>query len=247
MNELKKIIKQLLLDSKIDKADIELIEKEESLDPFSTEGRFLAFLLSKQKISLSKYNKIAEEFCVRHRDLNKYLYLFDMAPRTFGQTWGEQHIKKLFPEFIKATKKNLSNLYPSFDGEFDLWIDGIRVEVKACRANSTSTKKSLSSRAYSHEDAINKSFKYHYQQLKPSCCDVFIWIGVCKDQLLYWVLTSKELQETGKLGSQHRNENTGKSGVEVFEGQVFMTEEELSKFAVNECDILETVKAKGGK
>lgn len=60
-------------------------------------------------------------------------------------------------------------------------------------------------------------------------------------------MTSKELQETGKLGSQHRNENTGKSGVEVFEGQVFMTEEELSKFAVNECDILETVKAKGGK
>lgn len=141
MNELKNIIKQLLHDSKIDKADIELIEKEESLDPFSTDGRFLAFLLSKQKLSLSEYNKIAEEFCVRHRDMNKYLYLFDMAPRTFGQTWGEQHIKKLFPEFIKATKKNLSNLYPSFDGEFDLWIDGIRVEVKACRANSTSTKK----------------------------------------------------------------------------------------------------------
>lgn len=33
--------------------------------------------------------------------------------------------------------------------------------------------------AYLHSEATTNSFKYHYQQLKPSCCDVFIWIGVC--------------------------------------------------------------------
>lgn len=65
--------------------------------------------------------------------------------------------------------------------------------------------------------------------------------------MIYWVLTSEELQKTGKLGSQHRNENTGVAGVEVFEGQVFMTEEELSPFLVDEKDILETVRQKGRK
>ena len=73
---------------------------------------------------------------------------------------------------------------------------------------------------------------------------MFIWIGTCLDKLLYWVLTSEELKSTGKLGSQHRNENTGIAGAEVFEGQVFMTEEELAPFLVEENDILDTVRRK---
>ena len=96
-----------------------------------------------------------------------------------------------------------------------------------------------------HSVAIANGFKYHYKQLKPSCCDVFIWIGVCRDELIYWVLTSEELQRTGKLGSQHRNENTGIAGAAVFEGQVFMTEEELRPFLVSEKDVLNVVKKKG--
>ena len=65
------------------------------------------------------------------------MYLFDMAPRTFGEIWGENHVLQLFPEFVKATKEKLMFQYPGFDGEFDLLLDGIRVEVKACLANST--------------------------------------------------------------------------------------------------------------
>ena len=61
------------------------------------------------------------------------------------------------------------------------------------------------------------------------------------------MLTSEELQQTGKLGSQHRNENTGIEGAEVFEGQVFMTEEELKHFLVSEDEILVKVKEKGNK
>lgn len=168
-----------------------------------------------------------------------------MAPRTYGQTWGEQHIRSLFSEFTKATKENLIGEYPNFDGEFDLWIDGIRVEVKACRANLEKGKGNLASRAYLHSEAKTAGFKYHYQQLKPSCCDVFIWIGTCRDELIYWVITSDELRSTGKLGPQHRNENTKVDGVEVFEGQVFMTEEELAPYRVEEKDILTIVKQKG--
>lgn len=241
MKELQKQLDMLLKQSGVDDSVIEVIMKEKAVFPFSIEGRMLAYLLATQTITYDKYMELHNEYAKR----NQYLYLLDMAPRTFGETWGEKHILELFPEFMKATKENISLFYPEFDGEFDLWLAGIRVEVKACRANSTKTGGNLASRAYLHSEAKANSFKYHYQQLKPSCCDVFIWIGVCRDDLIYWVLTSDELQKTGKLGSQHRNENTGVAGVEVFEGQVFMTEEELSPFLVEEKDVLNEVKRKG--
>lgn len=243
MKELRKQLEALLRQSGGDENTIDLIKNENTVFPFSKEGRILAYLLATQTIDYEKYMELNNEYIKR----NRYLNLFEMAPRTFGETWGEKHILSLFPEFVKATKENISSFYPDFDGEFDLWLNGIRVEVKACRANNTKTGESLASRAYLHSEATTNSFKYHYQQLKPSCCDVFIWIGVCRDDLLYWVLSSDELQKTGKLGSQHRNENTGTANVEVFEGQVFMTEEELKAFCVEEKDILNAVRKKGSK
>lgn len=241
MKELRKQIEILL--EKTDKKEevLKAISKEKLIFPFSLENSKLAFLLGNGILSYEEYVTISKEYSKR----NKYLELYDMAPRTFGQTWGEAHILKLFPEFIGATKESVEEEYREFDGEFDLWLDGsIRVEVKACRANAKG-KGSLASRAYLHKEAEENSFKYHFQQLKPTCCDVFIWIGVCRDKLIYWVLTSQELHETKKLGPQHRNENTKVEGVEVFEGQVFMTEEELETFFVEEKDILSVVRRKG--
>lgn len=243
MKELREKIEYLLQNSDGDKAIVESIRKETSIEPFGTESNMLAYLLSIGKISFEDYLAMSNEYKERVQKNNPYLYLFDMAPRTFGQTWGEQHIMRLFPQFIKAAKQNLLQVYPSFDGEFDLWLDGIRIEVKACRANNRNKNGSLSSRAYSHEEALKENYQYHFQQLKPSCCDVFIWIGVCKDVLLYWVLTSAQLCQTGKLVSQHRREHTDAANDEVFEGQVFMTEEELLPFSVKETNLLAKVKS----
>lgn len=243
MKELNAAIDRLLKTTSGDTETIEAIKTEKTLYPFSTANRLLNYFLSLGELSYDEFSALSTSYSQR----NKYLDLYDMAPRTYGQTWGEQHIRSLFPEFIKATKENVSSEYPSFDGEFDLWLKGIRIEVKACRANYEKGKGSLASRAYLHSEAKAAGFKYHYQQLKPSCCDVFIWIGTCRDELIYWVLTSQELLSTGKLGSQHRNENTGIAGTGVFEGQVFMTEEELKPFLVEEKDILKAVLQKGAK
>lgn len=243
VKELKKEIEKLLRKTKGDMDIIKEIKCAKALFPFSTESNLLAYFMSIGELSYEELFALATSYSQR----NKYLELYDMAPRTYGQTWGEQHIRTLFPRFIKATKENVSSEYPSFDGEFDLWLDGIRIEVKACRANCERGKGSLASRAYLHSEAKEAGFKYHYQQLKPSCCDVFIWIGTCRDELIYWVLTSQELLDTGKLGPQHRNENTGVDGAEVFEGQVFMTEDELEPFLVEEKDILKVVLEKGAK
>ena len=243
MKKLREKIEYLLQNSDGDKAVVESIRNESFEEPFGTENVLMAYLLSIGEISFEEYLAMQHEYNERNRGNNPYLYLFDMAPRTFGQTWGEQHIVQIFPQFVKATKQNLLHAYPSFDGEFDLWLDGIRIEVKACRANDTTRKGSLSSRAYSHEEAQRMNFQYHFQQLKPSCCDVFIWIGVCKDVLLYWVISSKQLRQTGKLVSQHRRERSDSASDEVFEGQVFMTEEELLPFSIEEADLLAEVRS----
>lgn len=243
MKELRTEIDKLMKKTKGQAEAIRSILEDKSLYPFSQESALLAYFLSIGELTFDTYSKLNTEYCKR----NQYLHLYDMAPRTYGQTWGEQHIRSLFPELVKATKKDLSKIYPNFDGEFDLWLDGIRIEVKAARANDQKGEGSLASRAYLHSEAKAANFKYHFQQLKPSCCDVFIWIGTCRDELIYWVLTSDELVQTNKMSSQHRNENTGIEGTEIFEGQVFMTEEELAPFHVEENEILTIVRQKAGR
>lgn len=242
MKELRTEIDKLMKKTNGKAETIRSILEEKSLYPFSQEGALLAYFLSIGELTFDTYSRLNSEYCKR----NQYLHLYDMAPRTYGQTWGEQHIRSLFPELVKATKKDLSKIYPNFDGEFDLWLNGIRIEVKAARANDQRGEGSLASRAYLHSEAKAANFKYHFQQLKPSCCDVFIWIGTCRDELIYWVLTSDELVQTNKMSPQHRNENTGIEGAEIFEGQVFMTEEELAPFHVEENEILTIVRQKAG-
>lgn len=244
MKELYDKLEYFVENSGSNKSIIATIRGEKAIAPFTTENKLMAYLLSIGAMTFQDYENLSHEFAKRYQEQNRYLDLFEMAPRTFGQTWGEKHIHKLFPQLLKATKSALATEYPNFNGEFDLWYSGIRIEVKACRANNILTKGSLSSRAYSYEEAQKHNFKYHFQQLKPSCCDIFIWIGVCKDKLLYWILTSKELQQTGKLCPQHRNENTGRKKDDVFEGQVFMTEQELETFFTEENDIFNVILAK---
>jgi hypothetical protein len=61
---------------------------------------------------------------------NQYLSLYGLAPRIFGQIWGEQHLRDLDPRFQQARKA----VDPEYEGQYDLWIEGVRVEVKAARA-----------------------------------------------------------------------------------------------------------------
>lgn len=245
MKQLREQIKKIIEEANIKPEIIEEIKKERSISIFSTEGRILTYLLSKNIITYEKYLEISNDFS--HR--NKYWELYEMGPRPFGQIWCENHIHELFPEFIKANKKNMASRYLEFQGEFDLWLDGIRVEIKASKAagDDKTKKESIANRAYSRSEANENSFKYHFQQVKPKCADVFICIGVCKAEIIYWVITSKELVETDKLSSQHRNENTGIKGIGVYEGQFFATEEKLKPYLVEQEEILDVVKKVCGR
>ena len=213
---------------------IEKASGEKSVFPFSSIGKVMAYLLAAGVISYEEYLKLSMEYTER----NKYLYLFDMAPRTFGETWGEKHILSLIPEFEKATKKNLAHLYPDFDGEFDLWYEGIRIEVKASRAVKRKSGDSLIIKALSSDST--SGFDMNFQQIKPACCDVFVWIAVWRDKIRYWVLSSSEVKENPYYSvGQHRG-NTG-------EGQLWLTEKNINDFDCYEVgvrDILDKIMQK---
>ena len=197
----------------------EILDKLYTVYPFNKFEYIISHLIAKGIITLQEYLDIRARYLKR----NKYLYLFEMAPRTFGETWGQRHLMELVPEFEVPSRL----IDPSFTGEYDLWLEGIRVEVKASRAvrkkgGSTLAEKALSSKSSS-------KFDMNYQQLKPACCDVFVWIAVWRDKIDYWVMSSIDVQNNPHFSNQHRASQLSDTGG-VVEGQIHINERNYVDF-----------------
>ena len=82
MRELHNQLDLLLKQSGGDKKTFEVMKGERDVFPFSIEGRILAYLLDTKTITFEQYMQLHNEYARR----NQYLYLFEMAPRTFGET-----------------------------------------------------------------------------------------------------------------------------------------------------------------
>lgn len=179
--------------------------------PFNEYEFIIMFLRDKGVLTFADYDKLRTNYV----SANKYLELFELAPRIFGQIWGEEHIRDLDGRFETAGK----HLDPQYDGSYDLWIQGIKVEVKACRAYDEKQRGSLVSKALHHDSS--KSFWMNFQQLKPDMCDILIFIGVWTDKIIHWVLTSTEAKASPYISHQHRG------GVEY---QIGITERNIRQF-----------------
>ena len=83
----------------------------------------------------------------------------------------------------------------------------------------------------------------NFQQIKPDCCDVFVWIGVWRDTIKYWVLSSEEVRNNKYFSrGQHRG-NVG-------EGQLWIKDsniKEFSCFEVKVPELLAKIVEKSGK
>ena len=102
-----------------------------------------------------------------------YLYVFEItAPRTFGETWAQRHLNEVVPELQRPSIEYDSN----YSGEYDFWYKGIKVEVKASRAVRRKSGDSLIIKALSSDSKCG--YDMNFQQIKPGCCDVFVWIAV---------------------------------------------------------------------
>lgn len=192
----------------------DMLSRLHSVYPFNRFEYVISHLLADNLLSLDDYISIREDYISR----NKYLHLFEMAPRTFGETWGQQHISELVQELERPSKK----LDPTYNGEYDFWYKGIKIEVKGSRGVNKDLKelppieKALS---YNSPHRFNMNF----QQLKPRCCDVFVWFAVWKDRIIYWVFKNDEVEHSAYFShGQHRG-NVG-------EGQLWITEKNIHDF-----------------
>jgi hypothetical protein len=191
------------------------LESLVSVYPFNEYEFIISHLLARDVLTLDQYLELRDNYIAR----NLYLYLFEIsAPRTFGEAWAQGHLKELVPELVKSTKK----LDPNYSGQYDLLLDGkIRIEVKASRAVDASIEAPLYVKALSSDST--KPFWMNFQQIKPACCDVFVWIVVWRDVIQYWVWASHEVETDPHYSKGQHRGNVG-------EGQLHVTHENIRAF-----------------
>lgn len=185
-----------------------------SVYPFNEYEYIISNLLAADVLTLDRYIELRDEYIER----NLYLYIFEItAPRTFGESWAQGHLKELVPNVRKPSKK----IDPNYSGQYDLRLDGIRIEVKASRAVAADLEAPLYVEALASDS--KKPFWMNFQQVKPDCCDVFVWIAVWRDLIRYWVLSSSEVESNRYYSrGQHRG-NVG-------EGQLHIRHDNISDF-----------------
>jgi len=189
------------------------LESLVSAFPFNEYEYILMYLLDKSVIEFDEYEKLRENYVLS----NRYLHLYGLAPRIFGQIWGEKHLMDLDTRFIEPDR----SIDPNYEGEYDLWAQGVRIEVKACRAIHTKKRGNLAEKALEYDSA--NPFWMNFQQLKPDACDAFVFIGVWIDRIIYWVLSRDDVKLNKYLSHQHRG------GIEY---QIGITHKNISDFEI---------------
>jgi hypothetical protein len=132
-------------------------------------------------------------------------------------------------------KRPNKNIDPHYKGEYDLYLPcptgNIKIEVKASRAvDRNKPDEPLYIKALSPDS--QKRFLMNFQQLKPSCCDVFLWVAVYRDCVKYWVLKNDLIRQHIDFTPQHRNESTSERNKnydksEIYEGQIMITNDNI--------------------
>ncbi len=223
MEKLRADLDKFILQLRDSEEFIERLESLISVYPFNEYEYIISTLMGASLLSLEDYYELRDEYINR----NMYLYIFEIgAPRGFGERWAQGHLKELVPDLVKPSRR----LDSEYAGQYDFWLEKethkIRIEVKASRAVDFDSDEPLYVKALASES--NKRFDMNFQQIKPRYCDVFIWVGVWRDRIRYWVLASKEVEENKQYSpGQHRG-NVG-------EGQFHLNSENVQDFVQFEC------------
>lgn len=196
------------------KAILEIIENDNAIFPFNAYEHLLHHLVAAKGLTFEKYLEIRSDY-IRQ---NPNLWLFEIsAPRGFGEKFAQTYLTGMCPD-LKSPSKQIDKKY---NGEYDFWLDGIKIEVKASRAVDSNSEDPLYMKALATK--TEKSFLMNFQQLKPSCCDVFIWLAVFRDEIITWVINAQlVLRHPLFSKGQHRG-NHGN------EGQMHITEKTIAQ------------------
>lgn len=202
------------------------IENNFNIYPFNNIMDCFVKLLVNNIITIDEYNKIKMDYYER----NKYLHLFEInSPRKFGENWAQTYILNNIQDFLIPNK----NIDKNFINDYDFLYNGLKIEIKASRAVAFNTNKNLMEKALSTTSI--EPFNMNFQQLKPNCCDIFIFISVWCDQIKHWLLTSDELKNNKYYcNKQHRNS--------VDEGQLYITDKNINEFDIYLVELKDIIK-----
>lgn len=209
------------------------LENLYSVYPFNRFEYIISHLISERILTIEDYRALREEYHKR----NKYLYLFEItAPRHFGETWAQRHLNEVIPELERPSSTG-------FNGEYDFQWENVRIELKASRATECEkgSEKSLISKALNSHS--NKKFAMNFQQIKPACFDVIVFIAVWTDIIRYWVFSKEEIENSPYFVSAQHRGNKG-------EGQLWIKRENIDNFSNNEVsvrDIFNAIRKKSGR
>lgn len=210
LTELRDRIRASFTGSKEDlDAVIAIVEEDRAIFPFNEYEHLVCNLINRGGLSYEQYIEIRTEYISE----NPNLWIFEIsAPRGFGESFAQTYIQGK----CSMLKKPSRILDPNYAGQYDLWLDGISIEVKASRAVDRDSDEPLYMKALSKD--TKKRFLMNFQQLKPKCCQVFIWVAVFRDEIVLWIISSEVVASNPSYSSQHRG------GIE---GQVMITNDNV--------------------
>lgn len=143
----------------------DILDNLYSVFPFNKFEYIISHLIASNTITLEQYLDLRNKYLER----NRYLYVFEItAPRAFGETWAQRHLNEVVPELRRPSKEYDSD----YSGQYDFWYKGIKIEVKASRAVKKESDETLVMKALLSDSKYG--FDMNFQQIKPSCCDVFV-------------------------------------------------------------------------
>ena len=202
------------------------IEQDHAVYPFNEYEHLIVSLISQNNLTYQQYLDIRAEYI----SANPNLWIFEIsAPRGFGEKFAQTYIKGKSNNLLTPSKK----FDPEFSGEYDLWLDGIRIEVKASRAVDANSNEPLYIKALSSQ--TDKPFLMNFQQLKPQCCDVFIWVAVFRDEIILWIMNSDEVASHELFSKgQHRGNHGNEGQLHIKEDNIHLFEK--YKFIGNDIE-----------
>jgi hypothetical protein len=182
---------------------LQMVDDDQSIFPFNEYEHLICNLIGRRGLTYEQYIDIRTEYI----SANPNLWVFEIsAPRGFGEKFAQTYVQGKCSKLNSPNKK----LDVNYSGDYDLWLDGIRIEVKASRAVDSDSEEPLYMKALSRN--TDKNFLMNFQQLKPQCCDVFIWVAVFRDQIVLWVMSSKEVLENQSYSKGQHRGNKGNEG-----------------------------------
>lgn len=195
---------------------LQMVEDDQSIFPFNEYEHLICNLMERGGLTYDQYIDIRTEYI----SANPNLWVFEIsAPRGFGEKFAQTYVQGKCSNLKSPNKK----LDPQYAGDYDLWLDGIKIEVKASRAVDSDSDEPLYMKALSRD--TEKNFLMNFQQLKPQCCDVFIWVAVYRDQIVLWVMSSKEVLDNPSYSKGQHRGNKGN------EGQLHIRQDNIDQLA----------------